>query len=41
MDIAQSLQYITEEELLKAEEMSVEVGRLMSGLRKSILEKET
>ena len=41
LDIAQSLQYITEEELLKAEEMSVEVGKLMSGLRKSILEKET
>jgi four helix bundle protein len=41
LDIAQSLQYISEEELLKAEEMSVEVGRLMSGLRKSILEKET
>ena len=39
LDIAQSLGYITEEELSNAEEMSVEIGRLMSGLRKSLLDK--
>lgn len=39
LDISQSLGYITEEELSIAEEMSTEVGRLMSGLRKSLIEK--
>jgi four helix bundle protein len=39
LDIAQSLGYITEEELKIAEDMSVEIGRLMSGLRKSLLDK--
>jgi len=33
------LGYITEEELKIAEDMSVEIGRLMSGLRKSLLDK--
>jgi len=40
LDIAQSLNYITDEELKTAEEMSVEIGRIMSGLRKTLIEKQ-
>ena len=40
LDIAQSLGYITEEELKIAEDMSIEVGRIMSGLRKSLIDKQ-
>ena len=39
LDIANSLGYINEMELAKAEELSVQVGRLMSGLRKSLIDK--
>ena len=39
LDIAQSLGYITEEELSTAEDMSIEVRKLMSGLRKSLIDK--
>ena len=39
LDIAQSLGYISEEELTKAEDMSIEIGKLMSGLRKSLQDK--
>ena len=40
LDIAQSLGYITDEELKTAEDMSIEVGRIMSGLRKSLINKQ-
>ena len=40
LDIAQSLGYITDEELKTAEDMSIEVGRIMSGLRKSLIDKQ-
>ena len=40
LDIAQSLGYITEEELGEAEKLSVEVGRIMSGLRRSLIDKQ-
>ena len=40
LDIAQSLGYITEEELSTAENMSIELGRIMSGLRKALIEKQ-
>ena len=39
MDIAESLGYITSEDLKDIEEKSIEVGRIMSGLRKSLIEK--
>ena len=39
LDIAQSLGYITEEELLKAENLATEIGRLLSGLRKNLNDK--
>jgi four helix bundle protein len=39
LDIAQSLGYISSEELQTAENMSAEVGRIMSGLRNSLLNK--
>ena len=39
LDIAQSLGYISSEELQTAENMSAEVGRIMSGLRNSLLDK--
>lgn len=39
LDIAESLSYITPEELKKAEEISDRLGRVMSGLRKSLNEK--
>jgi four helix bundle protein len=39
MDIAESLGYITEEELRDIEERATEVGRIMSGLRKSLIQK--
>ena len=40
LDISQSLGYITEAELESAEQMSIEVGRIMSGLRKSLIDKD-
>ncbi|MBR3123197.1 MAG: four helix bundle protein [Prevotella sp.] len=39
LDIAQSLGYITEQELEVAEEISDRLGRVLSGLRKSLLDK--
>lgn len=39
LDIAQSLGYITEQELKVAEEISDRLGRVLSGLRKSLLDK--
>ena len=39
LDISHSLGYITKEELSTAEELGSDVGRLMSGLRKSLLDK--
>jgi len=41
LDIAQSLGYITDTELNTVEDMSIEVGRLLSGLRKSLIEKQS
>ena len=40
LDIAQSLGYITDEELKLAEDKSIEIGRIMSGLRKSLIDKQ-
>ena len=40
LDIAQSLGYITEEDLSTAENMSIELGRIMSGLRKALIDKQ-
>jgi four helix bundle protein len=39
MDIAESLGYITQEELTNFESAAAEVGRLLSGLRKALIEK--
>ncbi len=39
LDIAQSLEYITPEELNKIETLSDELARIMSGLRKALIEK--
>lgn len=39
LDISQSLGYITEEELNKAEETADHLSRIMSGLRKNLSEK--
>ena len=39
MDIAESLGYITPEELSAIEVNAAEVGRIMSGLRKALLDK--
>ena len=39
LDISESLGYITDEELKKAEEISDRLARVMSGLRKSLNEK--
>ena len=39
LDISESLGYITQEELQKAEEISDRLGRVMSGLRKSLNDK--
>lgn len=39
LDISQSLGYITTENLNKAEEIADRLGRVMSGLRKSLTEK--
>ena len=39
LDISQSLGYITEEELSKAEEMDAHYSKVMSGLRKYVTEK--
>ena len=39
MDIAESLGYITDGELTQIENCSIEVGRIMSGLRKSLVNK--
>ncbi len=39
LDISESLGYITLEELQKAEEISDRLGRVMSGLRKSLNDK--
>ena len=39
LDISQSLGYITEEELKTAEEISDRLGRVLSGLRKSLIDK--
>jgi four helix bundle protein len=41
LDIAQSLGYITEEELSYTESQLLEIGRLLSGLRKSLIDKNT
>ena len=41
LDIAQSLGYISEEELAKSEEMSIEIGKLLSGLRKTLQDKNS
>jgi four helix bundle protein len=41
LDIAQSLGYISEEELTNAENLSIEVGRIMSGLRKVLIDKQS
>ena len=35
------LGYITDTELNTVEDMSIEVGRLLSGLRKSLIEKQS
>jgi len=40
MDIAESLGYITRQELQDIEESASEVGRIMSGLRKSLIQKQ-
>ena len=40
LDISESLGYITTDELATAENMSVEVGRIMSGLRKALVNKQ-
>ena len=39
MDIAQSLGFITEEELRQVEKYASELGMIMSGLRKSLIDK--
>ena len=39
LDISESLGYVTPEELQKAEEISDRLGRVMSGLRKSLNDK--
>jgi len=39
MDIAESLGYITKEELTQIEGCATEVGRIMSGLRKALIDK--
>lgn len=39
LDISQSLGYITEQELKTAEEISDRLGRVLSGLRKSLIDK--
>ena len=39
LDIAASLGYISEDELSYAESQSVELGRILSGLRKSLIDK--
>ena len=39
MDIAESLGYITDEELTQIENSTIEIGRIMSGLRKALIEK--
>ena len=39
MDIAQSLNYITSEELDNIESMSAELGKILSGLRQSLINK--
>ena len=40
LDIAHSLGYITETELTQAENLSLEIGRVLSGLRKSLIDKD-
>ena len=39
MDIAQALNYITSEELDNIESMSAELGKILSGLRQSLMNK--
>ena len=39
LDISQSLGYITEEELSKVEDIGMHLSRVMSGLRKSLMNK--
>ena len=39
MDIAQALNYITSEELDNIESMSAELGKILSGLRQSLINK--
>ena len=39
MDIAQALNYITSEELDNIESMSAELGKILSGLRQSLIKK--
>ena len=39
LDISQSIGYISEDELNKAEDMAKELTRIMSGLRKSLIDK--
>ncbi len=39
MDIAQALNYITSEELNNIESMSAELGKILSGLRQSLINK--
>ena len=39
MDIAQALKYITSEELDNIESMSAELGKILSGLRQSLINK--
>lgn len=39
LDISQSLGYVTEEELVKAEDIATELTKIMSGLRRSLEEK--
>ncbi len=39
MDIAESLGYITQEDLTQIENSATEIGRIMSGLRKSLTDK--
>ena len=40
LDIARSLGYINDDELTTAENMSTEIGKIMSGLRKSLMDKQ-
>ena len=40
LDIALSLGYVTDEELSNAERLAAETGKLLSGLRKSLIDKQ-